>query len=246
MNILLGVLGAICVAYFAVLLSVGMDFSWIWLLAGIFFCGTAFARKYMAVHSIVMGKGLKVVFFLVIGVGLLVFITVEGLIISGMRQKPEGRLDYMIVLGAQVRGEAPSRALALRLEEAVKVWAECGEPTLLLSGGKGDGENISEAECMRRELLDKGIPENKLVLEDRSASTVENLQFCAEISDCKEKKTGIVSNNFHVYRAKQLARKQGYQNVCGIAAKSDWRFQIHYMVREAFALVKEKLTGNIA
>ena len=84
-----------------------------------------------------------------------------------------------------------------------------------------------------------------MILEDESVSTMENLQFCARLSDCKEKKTGIVSNNFHVYRALKLAKKQGYQDVCGVSASSDWRYQIHYMVREAFALVKEKIKRNI-
>lgn len=246
MNVLMGILSVVCLAYFALLIAVGMDFSWIWLIAGLFLGGAMLARKYMAAHSLMIGKGLKGILILVIGVAFLVFFFAECRIISGMGEKPQGKLDYMIVLGAQVHGDQPSRALTLRLEEATKVWKECGEPTILLSGGKGDGENISEAECMHRVLLEKGIPEEKMVLEDRSTSTVENLKFCAEVSNCREKKTGIVSNNFHVYRAKELAKRQGYQDVCGIAAKSDWRFQIHYMVREAFALVKEKLTGNIA
>ena len=151
----------------------------------------------------------------------------------------------MIVLGAQVHGERPSRALKLRLEKATQEWERCGKPILLLSGGQGDGESITEAECMKRFLVEKGIPEDKMILEDESVSTMENLQFCARLSDCKEKKTGIVSNNFHVYRALKLAKKQGYQDVCGVAAGSDWRYQIHYMVREAFALVKEKIKGNI-
>ena len=139
----------------------------------------------------------------------------------------------------------PSRALKLRLEKATQEWERCGKPILLLSGGQGDGESITEAECMKRFLVEKGIPEDKMILEDESVSTMENLQFCARLSDCKEKKTGIVSNNFHVYRALKLAKKQGYQDVCGVAAGSDWRYQIHYMVREAFALVKEKIKGNI-
>ena len=99
-----------------------------------------------------------------IGVAFLVFFFAECRIISGMGEKPQGKLDYMIVLGAQVHGDQPSRALTLRLEEATKVWKECGEPSILLSGGKGDGENISEAECMHRVLLEKGIPEEKMVL----------------------------------------------------------------------------------
>ena len=209
------------------------------------FRGIAAVHKYTVLHSIVIAKGLKIAVIAVFAIGLLVFVIAEGCIVSQMSAEPKEDLDYMIVLGAQVHGERPSRALKLRLEKAAQEWERCGKPTLLLSGGQGDGESITEAECMKRFLVEKGIPEDKMILEDESVSTMENLQFCARLSDCKEKKTGIVSNNFHVYRALKLAKKQGYQDVCGVSAGSDWRYQIHYMVREAFALVKEKIKRNI-
>lgn len=73
---------------------------------------------------------------------------------------------------------------------------------------------------------------------------MENLEFSAKLIG-KEKKIGIISQNFHIYRALKLARHQGYRDVCGIAAGSEPLYQPHFMVREAFAIVKEKLTGNI-
>ena len=243
--IILGILGVLCTIYFGMLLSVGMDFSWIWLAAALFFFGLLALRKYESLHETVWGHYLRLVLTVLIGAGLLVFVIAEGLIVSRMTEEPKEPVDYMIVLGAQVRGEKPSKALTLRLEEAMEIWEKSGEPILLLSGGKGDGEQISEAECMRRYLAEQGIPEDKMILEDQSVSTQENLAFCAQLTDCEEKKTAIVSNNFHIYRALRLAKKQGYQNVCGAAAGSDWRFQLHYLVREAFALVKEKISGNI-
>lgn len=245
MNLILGILGGICLVYFLILLLAGMNFSIVWLAAGLFLWGAAMARVYLSVHPAAIGKGVKVLAALVLGVGVLVFAAAQICIISGMGAKPQGKLDYLIVLGAQVHGETPSKALKLRLDAAEKAWKENGEPILLLSGGKGFGENISEAECMRRVLTEKGIPEEKMLLEDASVSTEENLRFCAQLAECREGRTGIVTNNFHVFRAGRLAKKLGYKNVCGIAAKSDWRFQIHYMVREAFALVKELLVGNI-
>ena len=239
------ILGILCTLYFVLLAAVGMDFSWIWLAAAIFFFGMMAGRFYFHAHGIILGRSLRLAAAVVLGAGILIFVLAEGLILSKMTAKPKGKIDYMIVLGAQVRGEKPSRALVLRMEKAAELWKACGEPVLLLSGGKGDGEQISEAECMYRYLSEQGIPKEKMILEDRSVSTQENLKFCAQLTGCKEKKTAIVSNNFHIYRAVKLAEKQGYQNVCGIAAQSDWRYQIHYMIREAFALVKEKLNGNI-
>ena len=115
----------------------------------------------------------------------------------------------------------------------------------VLSGGKGPGENITEAEAMRRYLSAEGIEESRLILEDKSTSTEENLKYSAQVIGSKDAKVGIVTNNFHVFRAMQLGEKQGYTNLSGIAAASDPRFQVHYLLREFFALVKEKLVGNI-
>ena len=245
MNILFAILGSVCLLYFAAVLLVGMDFSIVWLAGAVFFWGIFLVRHMVTLRAIVIPKEIRIFLHLLFGVGGLVFVAAECLIISGMAAKPSGELDCLIVLGAQVRGENPSRALAMRLDKTAEIWEECGEPVLLLSGGKGDGENISEAECMHRVLAAKGIPEEKMILEDASTTTLENLQFCAELTDCKEKRTGVVTNNFHVYRATLLAKKMGYQKVCGVAAKSDWRYQLHYMVREAFALIKEKLNGHV-
>ena len=94
---------------------------------------------------------------------------------------------------------------------------------------------------MRRYLEDRGIAPERLIKEDKSTSTEENLRFCAGLIGGSDASVGIISNNFHICRALMIAGKQGYTNVCGIAAYSDPKFQVHYMVREAFALVKENL-----
>ena len=90
-----------------------------------------------------------------------------------------------------------------------------------------------------------GIDKERMILEENSTSTWENLDFCAELAPVKEKRVGLVTQNFHVYRSLKLAKRQGYEKVYGIPAPSQWSYQPHFMVREAFALVKEKLVGNI-
>ena len=120
----------------------------------------------------------------------------------------------------------------------------------VLSGGRGDGEDITEAECMRRYLTAHGVGEERLILEDRSTTTLENLLFSREKiaqinGDGWHQKTGLLSNNFHIFRARLLAQKCGYTDVQGVPAKSDWRLQVHYLVREFFALGKEKISGHI-
>ena len=158
------------------------------------------------------------------------------------REKEPG---YVVVLGAHVKGDVPSKALELRLKAALKYARENEDTTLILSGGQGFGEDITEAKCMENYLTAHGISQERLVLEEKSTSTKENLKFSDELTGCSKKNTGILSNNFHVYRAVKLAEKLGYKHPYGIAAVSDPIMQVHYVVREVAALVKEKLRGNI-
>ena len=98
---------------------------------------------------------------------------------------------------------------------------------------------------MSRWLQERGIENFRLILEDQSTSTKENLVNADRLTGCAEAHTGILSNDFHVYRGVQMARKLGYRQPEGIAADSDPVMEVHYIVREAFALVKAKLRGNI-
>lgn len=130
-------------------------------------------------------------------------------------------------------------------EGGTEICQENEDTTLILSGGQGFGEDITEAKCMENYLTAHGISQERLVLEEKSTSTKENLKFSDELTGCSKKNTGILSNNFHVYRAVKLAEKLGYKHPYGIAAVSDPIMQVHYVVREVAALVKEKLRGNI-
>ena len=151
----------------------------------------------------------------------------------------------MVVLGAQVRGTSPSRALKRRLEKAAQYARENPETVLILSGGQGDNEDISEAQCMRDYLTAAGIGEERLRMEDRSTTTRENLIFSDELTGCAQEPCGILSNTFHVFRAVTLAKELGYRSPAGIPARSDPVMQLHYVVRETVALGTEKLKGEI-
>ena len=166
-------------------------------------------------------------------------------IFSHMGDTGEDDLDYVIVLGAQVRGDVPSLSLRRRLDCALLYASRSPDTRFILSGGQGSGEDISEAECMREYLVSHGLDEGRLILEDASTSTMENLAFSAGLSDAMEKRTGIITSNFHVCRAIRLAEKMGYRHVSGIAARSVAFMQPHYILREIVAMLKERLLGNI-
>ena len=92
---------------------------------------------------------------------------------------------------------------------------------------------------MRDWLVEQGIDEARIWMEDRSASTRENLKFALDLIGDTDARIAVVSNNFHIYRAKRIAKSVGFTNVEGIAASSDSKLFINYMVREAFALAKD-------
>ncbi|NCB91211.1 MAG: YdcF family protein [Clostridia bacterium] len=250
MQIVLIALGVFCLAYYTVSViyaGFGASIIWIWLIGGIALLVLGGALLYIKKHGIVIDIPfslkciLATTFVCVLGF----FIIMEGLIISGMNQKGEPDLDYIIVLGCQVKGERPSRSLKERLDKAEEYLVENPETKAILSGGQGPGEDISEAECMYQYLVDAGISSERLLMESQSTTTVENLKNSQLLLNEEQSTVGIVTNNFHVYRSIRLAKKFGYVQVCGIAAPSGSVLQLHFMVREFFALTKELVQKNI-
>jgi uncharacterized SAM-binding protein YcdF (DUF218 family) len=98
-------------------------------------------------------------------------------------------------------------------------------------------EDISEADAMEQYLIEQGVAENRIRKEDQSVSTRENLSFSRRFIDPKHETVGIVTNNFHSYRAKLLAEQEGYAHVFSVSASSNYVFQINYLVREFFAVL---------
>ena len=146
-------------------------------------------------------------------------------------------LDYIIVLGAHVDGTRMTLALLERARRALLYLEENPGTKAVLSGGKGDGENISEAEAMYRYLTDHGIDGDRLIREEESTSTrkIGN-------TDCS---VGVVTNNFHVWRGAAIARKCGFREVIMVPSRyRSWRLFI-YIPREILAIIKDKLMGNL-
>lgn len=184
-------------------------------------------------------KWLRIAICIIVIVGIAIFTTMECMIISKMNSKAADDADYIVVLGAQVRGERITKSLAKRLDAAYDYLIENEDTKVICTGGQGAGEDISEAFAEKRYLMEKGIAEDRIIMEDKSTSTYENLKFTLEIIGDKDAKIAIVTNNFHVYRAVLLGKYVGFKNVDGIAGDSDNRLLLNYMVREGLALFKE-------
>ena len=150
----------------------------------------------------------------------------------------------VVVLGCSVKGEAPSKMLSLRIDAAAEFLESNPEANAVLSGGQGPGEDITEALCMYRELVARGISEDRLYMEDRSTSTRENLAFSYEIieSEGLNKTIAVTSNNFHLYRASLTAQALGLE-FTSIPAFTPYPSLATYVMREYLGIVAQWLAG---
>ncbi len=174
-----------------------------------------------------------------------VFLIMEGIFVFYAFRRPQTAPEYVIILGAQVRGDTPSRALQERIDAAADYLEQYPLAIAICSGGQGRGENLSEAEAIRRGLIEHGIEEERILLEDRSTSTLENLTYSMEIIEDGTLPVTIVTSDFHMFRALHIAKKQGFSSVEGYSAVAFQPVTIHYYVREFFAVIKDFLAGNL-
>lgn len=243
--VIFGAVGIICIIYCIAigLNGFGTKFFLIWGAIGAFFLLIGFAlscRKFVDA----LPKWLKVIATAGFCAGLLLFVVVEGLILSQFRGNARPGADYCIVLGAQWKAHGPSEVLRRRLDRAVEYLKENPNTIVIVSGGQGSDEIIAEAVGMKQYLIDAGIDGERILVEDKSTNTRENLAFSAELLDKENSRTVIVTNNFHVFRAVKIAKKQGYQAE-GLAASSVAWMTPNNLLREFFGVLKDFLVGNM-
>ncbi|MCL1835783.1 MAG: YdcF family protein [Oscillospiraceae bacterium] len=178
-------------------------------------------------------------------IGVVTFIILQAYIISASGGD-DTAADLIIVLGAGIYGETPSRVLVSRLEAAAEHLEAHDSAIVVVSGGQGSNELITEAEAMYRYLAGRGISEERIFKEEASTSTRENIEFSLEILEEAGLLTGdaqiaIVTSEFHIYRAKRIAKLLGLE-VDGIAASTPYKsLRVLYHFREAAALLVEML-----
>ena len=151
--------------------------------------------------------------------------------------------DFIIIHGSGlINGDTMTKLLTNRVDKAIEVFNKCGrKPVLIPSGGKGPDESISEALAMKNYLIEHGIPEDKIVLEDRSATTKENLCNSKEIIDSYsgKRKTALVSSSYHIYRCLRFAKEIEMKCV-GIGAKVTFYYWPSAVIREFVAVFLTK------
>lgn len=258
----------LCLVYYGVIVSysgMGTSFALIWPVLAVLFGLAAAAFHYYRKFPGQVPMWLTVPVATAASAFIAVFILVELLISLGALTSTKLSVDYVIVLGAKVNGMEISKSLKKRLDKALKYAENNPNTMLVLSGGQGEDEDISEAQAMYEYLLFNGMTKEQLLLEDKSVNTRQNIVFSKEVIGRHEKwksmvgreslkdsykerdkgdiKVAVLTNNFHVFRAKEIAKKQDIGNVYGISASCDPVLAVHYWVRECFAVLKDKFMG---
>ncbi|NGZ76575.1 YdcF family protein [Saccharibacillus alkalitolerans] len=168
--------------------------------------------------------------------------------------RPKPPRDYIVVLGAGLKGDKVTPLLAGRLKRAIAFYRKQEAmpyvpPKFVVSGGKGSDEMISEAAAMRNYLLEQGIPDEWIILEDRSVNTLQNMAFSKKIMD-EESGEGrytcvFATNNFHLFRAGVYARKAGLK-ADGIGSKTAFYYLPNAFIREYIAILSMYRKWHIA
>ncbi|MGC6770176.1 YdcF family protein [Enterococcus sp. LJL128] len=183
----------------------------------------------------------KIRFFLLfmIIVGILYTGSLFFMILKGTKEQPANQPDTILILGAQVRGSSketayPSTVLTERLDTALPFINKNPNSIIIVCGGQGADEPDSEANVMADYLIDKGIDADRLIREDSSTRTKENIVNAQKKRELG--KTVIVTSDFHIYRSKLLARRLGIKEISGLPAVSHSSVTPNMYLREIIAL----------
>ncbi len=182
---------------------------------------------------------------LVVGVLSIIILTLVARPIKECRQLDSQKIKSagsMIILGAGLEGDQVSKRLKLRLDKALEVLMLNDDMMVIVSGGQGKDELISEAEAMKRHLIKNGIDASRIIKEDRSTSTYENFLFSKTKYEAMKipEKVLIVTSDFHVFRSQMIAKSLGFQSEA-LCSKSELHVLSNYMIREIPAVVNDFL-----
>jgi len=211
------------------------------------FLVTAALKMALTDRPIIKSRQIRTVIRWIIIACLVLFIVAEGLIIADPylhRAELAGNVDWLLVLGCRIWPDgSPTLALANRLDKAAEYYSEHPHVKIIVSGGQGADEPIPEAESMAEYLVKRGIPEVSIITEPRSTSTMENFRFSRDLlpPDLEEPvKLVFVTSDFHVLRARILAKRNGFE-AYAIPAPTPSVILINSYLREFFAFIKSML-----
>ena len=169
------------------------------------------------------------------------FLCISVLVIFGSFDNVSYNEDALIVLGAGINGEVPTEKLTRRLDSAVRYYKTNHDAVIVVSGGKGEGEDITEALAMKRYLIKNGIPEQSIITEEQATSTYENFAYSKVLLDGifgEEYSSVFVTSDYHVCRAGAIADAVGLEGALHIHSSTPWYDIAPSAARECMAIIK--------
>ncbi|BFK82788.1 YdcF family protein [Clostridium baratii] len=242
--IVLFILGILCVSYFILVnLVFGYTtFSAFYLILGALILVYYFFHEKINAYikTFKFFKPFKILFFICVAI----FLITEACILMYSKSSTE-KADYIVVLGAGVRGENITTTLKDRLDSTLEFIKKTDyKGDVVVSGGMGPGEDITEAEAMRRYLVKNGLDNNRIILEDRATSTYENFKYSKDIIEKISSKNidalavTFITTDFHALRSNMIAKRNGYKNINSYTSRTKWYLVPSMYAREFFAFYK--------
>ena len=154
--------------------------------------------------------------------------------------------DVVIVLGAGLRGDRVSDPLRRRLDAAIEYHEKNPDALIVVTGGRGIGEDVTEAYAMEKYLIDRGVLQERIIKEESSTSTNENMRFSKVLLDDilpDGYTVAVITNNFHVFRGVSIAKLEGLEKVSHLHASLAWYNAFPCYIRESLAVLKMWVFG---
>lgn len=240
------IVGVVFITYFVCLIFLSkLYFKYIFLILGMCFILYHFIKDKLK-NKKKLYKWLKRIFTIVI----CIFIAVEGVIIF-YPNKSKKECDYIIVLGALVNKNKPSQTLQDRLDAAIEYLNISHDNAyIVVSGGQGRGENISESQAMYEYLIQNNVNDKIIIKEDKSKNTEENFKYSKKIIEEHSNKNiedisvKVVTTDFHSFRSKLISQKFNYNNISFYTSVSKYNLAPLNYLREFFATIHYVIFGN--
>ncbi len=168
------------------------------------------------------------------------------ILVYGISDNTDFKEDAVIVLGAGVRGDKVTMPLKMRLDKAIEYHHKNPDSLIVVTGGQGPQETVTEAYAMEKYLVENGVDKNKIIKEEKASSTYENMKFSKVILDNYFKNDYsivVITNNFHIYRSVNIAKDAGFSKINFFHAKLPWYNLISCYLRESLAVIKMIVIG---
>lgn len=209
----------------------------------VIFCIGVFMPQMKKFASVKIFKVIRALFLIGLSSELII---VSFLAIYGLADTVDYKEDAVIVLGAGIRGDKVTFPLKTRLDKAVEYHAENPEAVIVVTGGQGFQETVTEAYAMKKYLVQNGVEESKILMEEKATSTAENMRFSKAILDKyfgRKYSVAVITNDFHVFRSVTVAKRNGFQEVSHMHSGLQWFNYMPCFIRESLAVLKLLVIG---